>query len=133
MTKKKLVDEEPDSFPHARLGGICRDTFDAQGERVAVGARYEIFFRTLGDQSYEVRYGNIVLGEVYRLESAWSYAPWVIKGDRKHFAKGGVNNSQNKRLGYPTRAAAAKELATIKSSAVVAELERQPPVDIDEI
>lgn len=84
-----------------------------------------ITFKNLGDGHYQVMFGEVLLGEVYKSDVAWSYAPWVIVGDRSRYALGGVNNAARRRIGFPSRAAAARQLSIMNSVQIINELGRQ--------
>ena len=73
------------------------------------------------DDGYDVLGPDgLLLGFVHRApDQAWSYAPWVIEGIYAT-VKGGVNGSQERRKGWPTRAAAVREIAILNSAAICA-------------
>lgn len=60
-----------------------------------------------------------VLGYTYRApDQAWSYAAWVIDGVHET-VRGGVGGSTKRRKGWPTRAAAVREIEVMNSAALM--------------
>lgn len=123
-TLKQLESIDFSTSAGLRLGGASDDVFNEDGERVD-DLKNVISFVNLGDNYYQVLFGSLVLGEVYRDENAWSYARWMIAGDRSYPERGGVNNSATKKAGYVTRASAARSLAVIRSGDIVSYVNTQ--------
>lgn len=72
------------------------------------------------DEGYDVLAPNgAVLGYTYRApDQAWSYAVWVIEGVHET-ARGGVNGTAERRKGWPTLAAAVREIEVMNSATLL--------------
>lgn len=114
-----------------RLGGSERRQFDTEGQPIDETDEPRLRFSRLDANYYQVFWGSLVLGEVYRDggDTVWSYARWMIAGDRNYSEAGGVNGATTKKAGYVTRASAAHALSVIRSADILAyvnSIESQP-------
>ena len=89
--------------------------------RPATDEKLPFNFTDEGDRHYQVRLFGVDLGAVYYDPEAWSDGRWFVAGKRQYVRHYAANpaNKVKKPVGWPSRYAAAKSLATMRSGDIL--------------
>ncbi len=83
-------------------------------------------FKRVDEKYYEVLVLGVKVGCVFYESSAWSYARWLIEGDRIVKSCGAYSiGYQQKLCGYRNRLAAAHHLAVMNSGVILSKLNNE--------